>query len=138
MLATRAEHHSNDLPWRNRCKVVYAEVDDEGRIEYDDIERLLAENGVDYVTITAASNVTGYITDVHRVAKMAHAHGAKIIVDGAQIVAHRKFSMTGDTPEEQIGAKGRLGKTRRTRHETHFAPTRPEGPKDVLYFEEIP
>ena len=102
VLTTRAEHHSNDLPWRNRCKVVYAEVDVEGRIEYDDIERLLAENKVDYVTITAASNVTGYITDVHRVAKMAHAHGAKVIVDGAQIVAHRKFSMAGDTPEENI------------------------------------
>ena len=102
VLATRAEHHSNDLPWRNRCKVVYAEVDDKGRIKYDDIERLLTENKVDYVTVTAASNVTGYVTDVHRVAKMAHAHGAKIIVDGAQIVAHRKFSMTGDTPEENI------------------------------------
>lgn len=102
VLATRAEHHSNDLPWRNRCKVIYAEVDDEGHIKYDDIERLLTENKVDYVTITAASNVTGYVTDVHRVAKMAHTHGAKIIVDGAQIVAHRKFSMTGDTPEENI------------------------------------
>ena len=33
---------------------------------------------------------------------MAHAHGAKIIVDGAQIVAHRQFSMKGETPEEDI------------------------------------
>ena len=102
VLATRAEHHSNDLPWRARCKVIYAEVDEKGRIIYDDFERLLSENKVDYVTVTAASNVTGYVTDVHRVAKMAHAHGAKIVVDGAQIVAHRQFSMKGATHEEDI------------------------------------
>lgn len=102
VLATRAEHHANDLPWRERCQVLHAEVDEKGRIIYDDIERLLEENKVDYVTVTAASNVTGYVTDVHRVARLAHAHGAKIIVDGAQIVAHRKFSMLGDTPEENI------------------------------------
>lgn len=102
VLATRIEHHSNDLSWRERCKVIYAEVDDQGRVNYDDLERLLNENTVKYVTITAASNVTGYVTDVHRVAKMAHEHGAKIIVDGAQIVAHRKFSMIGETPEENI------------------------------------
>ena len=102
VLATRMEHHSNDLSWRERCKVIYAEVDDQGRIRYDELERLLKENDVKYVTVTAASNVTGYVTDVHRVAKMAHENGAKIIVDGAQIVAHRQFSMAGDTPEEDI------------------------------------
>ena len=102
VLATRMEHHANDLSWRERCKVVYAEVDEQGRIIYDEIEKLLSENDVKYVTVTAASNVTGYVTDVHRVAAIAHAHGAKIIVDGAQIVAHREFSMLGDTPEENI------------------------------------
>ena len=104
VLCTRIEHHANDLSWRERCKVIYAEVDEQGRVIYDDIERLLTENEgrVKYVCITAASNVTGYVTDVHRVAKMAHAHGAKIVVDGAQIVAHRQFSMMGETPEENI------------------------------------
>lgn len=104
VLCTRIEHHANDLSWRERCNVIYAEVDEQGRVIYDDIERLLTENEgkVKYVCITAASNVTGYVTDVHRVAKMAHAHGAKIVVDGAQIVAHRAFSMKGDTPEEDI------------------------------------
>ncbi|MBR3397436.1 MAG: aminotransferase class V-fold PLP-dependent enzyme [Lachnospiraceae bacterium] len=102
VLATRIEHHANDLSWRERCKVIYAEVDDQGRVIYDDIEKLLKENKVDYVTVTAASNVTGYVTDVHRVAKLAHKYGAKIIVDGAQIVAHRAFSMLGKTEEENI------------------------------------
>ena len=104
VLTTRIEHHANDLCWRERCNVVYAEVDEQGRVIYDDIERLLKENNgkIKYVSVTAASNVTGYVTDVHRVAKMAHQYGAKIIVDGAQIVAHRAFSMIGDTPEENI------------------------------------
>ena len=102
VLTTRIEHHSNDLSWRERCRVIYAEVDELGRMKYEDIEKLLQENQVKYVSVTAASNVTGYVTDVHRVAKLAHQYGAKIIVDGAQIVAHRKFSMLGETPEENI------------------------------------
>ena len=102
VLCTRMEHHANDLPWRERCRVVYAEVDAKGRIIYEDIERLLTENPVKIVCVTAASNVTGYMPDVHRIAKIAHAHGAMIVVDGAQIVAHRAFHMLGQTPEENI------------------------------------
>ena len=102
VLATRMEHHANDLSWRERCKVIYAEVDEQGRVKYDELEKMLSENKVKYVAVTAASNVTGYVTDVHRVARMAHEHGALIIVDGAQIVAHRSFSMLGSTPEENI------------------------------------
>jgi len=102
VLCTRMEHHANDLSWRERCKVIYAEVDKQGRIIYEELERMLKENKVKYVAVTAASNVTGYVTDVHRVAKLAHQYGAQIIVDGAQIVAHRAFSMKGETPEEDI------------------------------------
>ena len=102
ILATRMEHHANDLPWRERGKMLYADVDEQGRVKIEEIEKLLKENKVKYVTVTAASNVTGYVLDVHRVAKLAHQYGAKIIVDGAQIVAHRKFSMVGATPEENI------------------------------------
>ena len=107
VLTTRMEHHANDLPWRERCKVVgskvlYAEVDEKGRVIYEDLERQLKENKVKYVSVTAASNVTGYMPDVHRIAKLAHQYGARIIVDGAQIVAHRAFSMLGNTPEENI------------------------------------
>ncbi|MCL1991297.1 MAG: aminotransferase class V-fold PLP-dependent enzyme [Defluviitaleaceae bacterium] len=104
VLSTRMEHHANDLPWRERAQVVYAEVDAQGRLIIEDIERLLEvyQGAIKYVTVTAASNVTGYVNDVHAIAKLAHAYGAKIIVDGAQIVAHRAFSMQGDTPEENI------------------------------------
>jgi len=104
VLTTRMEHHANDLPWRERAKVVYAEVDKDGRLIIDDIERLLEEHqgAIKYVSVTAASNVTGYVNNVHAIAKLAHQYGAKIIVDGAQIVAHREFNMLGKTPEENI------------------------------------
>lgn len=104
ILTTRMEHHANDLPWRERARTVYAEVDDKGRLIIKDIERLFKRYGdkIKYVTVTAASNVTGYINDVHKIAKIAHRYGAMIIVDGAQIVAHRAFSMLGETPDEDI------------------------------------
>jgi len=106
VICTRMEHHANDLPWRLRLgndRIFYAEVDNMGRLNLGDIERLLQENkGVKYVCVTAASNVTGYVNDVHMIAKIAHSYGAKIIVDGAQIVAHRQFNMLGSTPEENI------------------------------------
>lgn len=104
VLTSRMEHHANDLPWRHLGKTIYAEVDDQGRLILADMERLLKENDgkVKYISVTAASNVTGYVNDVHAIAKLAHQYGAEIIVDGAQIVAHRAFSMTGETPEENI------------------------------------
>ncbi|MCL2527877.1 MAG: aminotransferase class V-fold PLP-dependent enzyme [Defluviitaleaceae bacterium] len=104
VLTTRMEHHANDLPWRARARVVYAEVDTQGRLIIDDIERLLKRYRglIKYVTVTAASNATGYVNEVHHIARLAHKYGAKIIVDGAQIAAHREFSMISCNPEESI------------------------------------
>ena len=102
VLATRMEHHSNDLPWRKRCRVIYAETDALGRIDYSDLEDKLRSCNVKYLCITAASNVTGYVNDIHHAAALAHRFGARIIVDGAQIAAHREFSVTSSDPEENV------------------------------------
>jgi len=106
VISTRMEHHANDLPWRERIgidRMLFADVDEKGRLKIEDIERLLQENkNVKYVTITATSNAVGYVNDVHYIAKIVHKYGAKIIVDGAQIVAHREFRMLGNSPEENI------------------------------------
>jgi len=104
VLATRMEHHANDLPWRERAQTVYADVDESGRLIVADIERILRVYGgrIKFVAVTAASNVTGYVNDVHHIAGLAHRYGARIIVDGAQIVAHRQFRMLGQVPEENI------------------------------------
>ena len=104
VLTTRMEHHANDLPWRERAKTVYADVDEKGRLLISDMEKLLEEHEgkIKYVSVTAASNVTGYVNNIHKIARLAHKHGAKIIVDGAQIVAHRGINMRGIHPDERI------------------------------------
>lgn len=103
LLTTKMEHHSNDLPWRNRFKVIYAEVDSFGRLVLDDLENKLKNNkNIKLVSITGASNVTGCINPVHRIAKLAHNYGAKILVDGAQLIPHKSFSMTAENEEEKI------------------------------------
>lgn len=104
VLTTRMEHHANDLPWRNTATVEYVDVDKLGRININDIEAKLIENKgkIKYVSITGASNVTGYINPIHDIAKICHRHDAKIIVDGAQLIAHKKIDMKGQNYLEGI------------------------------------
>ena len=104
ILSTRMEHHSNDLPWRRYWNVDYIEVDELGRIKLDQYEeKLKCYNGrVKYVTVAGASNVTGYINDIHYIAKIAHKYNAKVIVDGAQLVPHIKVDMRGKCEDERI------------------------------------
>lgn len=104
VITTRMEHHSNDLPWRGKCDLKYIEVDEVGRIKLDELEELLIKyhNKVKFVTISGASNVTGYINNIKKVAKLAHEHGAKIIVDGAQLVPHKRISMICEDGKENI------------------------------------
>lgn len=104
ILTTRMEHHANDLPWRYVCKVDYVEVNKDGRLKIDELEsKLKKENGkIKYVSITGASNVTGYINPIHEIAKICHRYNAKIIVDAAQLVAHKEVNMRGKKPSERI------------------------------------
>ncbi|MBQ6631904.1 MAG: aminotransferase class V-fold PLP-dependent enzyme [Romboutsia sp.] len=104
ILTTRMEHHANDLPFRRLGKMAYVDVDELGRINIDDIEKeLIKANGkIKIVTVTGASNVTGYITPIHEIAKLAHKYGAIIIIDGAQLVAHKEVNMKGNCEEESI------------------------------------
>ena len=104
VLTTRMEHHANDLPWRKNATVEYVDVDELGRIKIEDIEnKLKKENGnIKIVSVTGASNVTGYINPIHEIARLAHKYGAIIVVDGAQLVAHKEVDMKGKDPSEQI------------------------------------
>lgn len=106
ILTTRMEHHANDLPWRELAKPYYCEVDDEGKINLDELEEKLkrAQGTIKYVTMTGASNVTGYVNPIHKAARIAHKYGAKIIVDAAQLVAHRAINMKGSCKEEALDA----------------------------------
>lgn len=87
-LVSLMEHHSNDLPHRSRGEVVHFGVRRDGTLDYEDLEAKLRGHRVKLVAVTGASNVTGYLTDLDRIARLAHAHGARVLVDGAQILAH--------------------------------------------------
>ncbi|MEK6985295.1 MAG: aminotransferase class V-fold PLP-dependent enzyme [Candidatus Thermoplasmatota archaeon] len=87
-LTTLAEHHSNDLPHRRRGKTLHAEVDGEGRLLLDSLEQQLQKNRVKLLTVTGASNVTGLMPPIHKLARLAHDNGALILVDAAQLLAH--------------------------------------------------
>ena len=104
VITSRMEHHSNDLPWRGKCDLKYVEVDEKGRIIMEELEEMFSiyQDRIKYVTITGASNVTGYITDIRRVAKLAHKYGAKLIVDGAQLVPHRAINICGKENDDYI------------------------------------
>ncbi len=104
ILSTEMEHHSNDLPWRDKFLVDYIEVDKCGRIDINDLKnKLIKYNGkVNLITIAGASNVTGYINPIHKAAKLAHAYGAEIMVDGAQLVPHGKIDMKPIDSDEHI------------------------------------
>lgn len=104
VITSRMEHHSNDLPWRDKCDLKYIEVDEKGRIIMEELEEMfnIYKERIKYVTITGASNVSGYITDIRKVAKLAHKYGAKVIIDGAQLVPHREVNMCGKEDDDYI------------------------------------
>lgn len=95
VLVSLLEHHSNDLPWRARAQVEHIRADELGRLDEADLDRLLTRHAgrVKLVAITGASNVTGHLPDVHRIAEKAHRAGAQILVDAAQLAPHRPISM---------------------------------------------
>jgi selenocysteine lyase/cysteine desulfurase/glyoxylase-like metal-dependent hydrolase (beta-lactamase superfamily II)/rhodanese-related sulfurtransferase len=88
VLVTDLEHHSNDLPYRRRNAVVRVHITPEGRLDMEDYARKLRSNDVKLVAVTGAANVTGWMPDIHTMARMAHEAGALIAVDGAQLLAH--------------------------------------------------
>ncbi|RMG99675.1 MAG: aminotransferase class V-fold PLP-dependent enzyme [Deltaproteobacteria bacterium] len=81
------EHHSNELPWvESVADVVEVGLDDDGRVDLSDLEAKLeahADRPVKLGSFSAASNVTGVLTDVHAVARRLHAHGAYACFDFA-------------------------------------------------------
>lgn len=104
VLSTQMEHHSNDLPWRQRAEVVHVAVTPEGRLDEGDLERKLARYGkrVALVTVSGASNVTGFLQPIHRLARKAHAAGVPILVDAAQLAPHRAVDMRPDDDPEHL------------------------------------
>ncbi len=95
VLTTGMEHHSNDLPWRGVARAIHIRLTEDGRLDEADLDRKLQQYAgqIALVAVTGASNVTGYINPVHRLAEKTHAVGAQIVVDCAQLAPHRKVNI---------------------------------------------
>jgi cysteine desulfurase/selenocysteine lyase len=104
ILTTLMEHHSNELPWRRVGQVRHVGLNQDGSIDRQDFVDKLNEFGsrVKVVAITGASNVSGYINDIDYFARETHRHGAKLVVDGAQLVPHRPVDVKADDSEVRI------------------------------------
>lgn len=89
------EHHANLLPWQTagRARVVRAASTISATLAA--VEAELARRPAALLAITAASNVTGEVLPITRLAGIAHRHGARILVDAAQLVAHRAVTLAG-------------------------------------------
>jgi selenocysteine lyase/cysteine desulfurase len=104
VLNTLLEHSSNDLPWRMipGYSLIRLTIDDEGNLDLNELETLLIEynlNGnhgkkrIKLVAVSGASNVLGICNDLAEISRVVHQYGACLLVDAAQLVAHRKIEM---------------------------------------------
>ena len=95
VLTTMLEHHSNLLPWRHRATTVCIRARLDGSLDEDDLDAQLARYGnrVALLAVTGASNVTGVVPPIHRLAGKVHAVGGAILVDAAQLAGHRPIDM---------------------------------------------
>jgi selenocysteine lyase/cysteine desulfurase len=112
------EHHSNELPWRESiADVVTIREDADGRVDLNHLDHELArhaDRGLKLGSFSAASNVTGIITDVDGVATVLHRHGALSCWDYASAGPYLPIDMAGKdavflSPHKFVGGPGTPG-----------------------------
>ena len=99
IVVTEMEHHSNLVPWQGLAQESGAElgvvgVDDDGRLELDTLDALLAR-GPKLVAVAHVSNVLGTVNPVAEIVARAHAAGALVVVDGSQAAPHLALDVRG-------------------------------------------
>lgn len=92
VLVSQMEHHANIVPWQMVCQRTGAEllplpVSDSGELDLNTLRDLL-DSRVKMVSLVHVSNALGTVNPIEDVIQMAHRVGAKVMVDGAQAVAH--------------------------------------------------
>ena len=110
VITTMMEHHANDLPHRKHVgEVVHVPLEKDpsgeaGRVDMEALRSAIDEYAerLNYVAVTAASNVTGIVNPVHEVARQAHEAGALCVVDAAQSAAHAPIRIAGQAAEEAL------------------------------------
>jgi selenocysteine lyase/cysteine desulfurase len=95
VLTTAAEHHANLLPWRRHARLRTVDVATDGTFTVDDVVAGLdASPRPKVLTVTGASNVTGWVPPLAQIAAAARSRGVLVVVDGAQLAPHRPIDMT--------------------------------------------
>jgi cysteine desulfurase/selenocysteine lyase len=92
ILITALEHHANIVPWQmvceqTGCTLKVAPINRRGELELEEYLRLLSPR-TRLVAVAHVSNALGTILPLRRIIEAAHAHGAVVLVDGAQAVPH--------------------------------------------------
>ena len=92
ILITALEHHANIVPWQmvceqTGCTLKVAPIDRRGELLFDEYLKLLSPR-TQLVAVAHVSNALGTMLPVKRIIDAAHAHGAVVLVDGAQAVPH--------------------------------------------------
>ncbi|QYR20429.1 cysteine desulfurase [Paenibacillus sp. sptzw28] len=97
IVITPMEHHSNLIPWQQAAKATgatlkYIPLQPDGTISLEDAEKTITDR-TKIVSLTYVSNVLGVINPIKEIGAIAHRHGAKIVVDGAQSTPHMKVDV---------------------------------------------
>ncbi len=92
IVITWLEHHANIVPWQMLCaekgaRLRVAPVDSRGDVILEEYEKLLGPR-TRLVSFTQVSNALGTVVPAREMVEMAHRHGARVLVDGAQAVSH--------------------------------------------------
>jgi cysteine desulfurase/selenocysteine lyase len=95
VVVSHLEHHSDIVPWQMVCEATGAmlriiPINDRGELLLDELQRILDGGRVKMVAVNHVSNSLGTINAVEEISRMTHAAGARLLVDGAQWVAHAK------------------------------------------------
>lgn len=98
IILTPLEHHSNLIPWqilaaKKEATLKFVELTNDFEIDLNHYKTLFTEK-TKLVCVTGMSNVTGTVPEIKEMIKIAHAHNAKVLVDGAQSVAHSPTDVT--------------------------------------------
>ena len=93
IVVTELEHHSNIVPWylistEKDLKLIWWPVERDGTLDLEVFDAILKRAKVGLVAVTGMSNVAGTLPPIDEIIKKAHAAGAKILVDAAQLAAH--------------------------------------------------
>lgn len=103
IIVSNLEHHANIVPWKRLAdkkglKLRVIPVDDDGQILLDEYAKLLNPR-TRIVAFTQVSNALGTVTPAKKIVEMAHAAGAKVLIDAAQSVSHMKVDVQHLNPD---------------------------------------